>query len=368
MNRALIPYHSLYTFISILSKNGGVHPSRILRLLLNINRILLFEPIAWCETIALERKIRTHQLLKEPLFILGHWRSGSTFLQTLLSQDHRYGYLNTYKAIFPQIYFCSETLMKPIFQGLSNLSSSKNPFHRVPFSWDDADEEDTALLNSYSEYTSYWAQLFPKEYHSIINRFTFSQYEEKDIEHWENNYMYIIKKLSLYYSKPLILRSPPNTARVKQLLKLFPNAKFIYIHRNPYDVFHSNLGYWDANMKYFCFQKITNEEIEDKIFYGYKKLIGNYLEQRSAIPSTNLIEVRYEDLYSNTIEVMDKIYKQLELPDFNEIKPIVLNFINKKKSKEKTSYKYSNDIISRVDENWGFSLKEWPYDALHPGG
>lgn len=361
MQKRLIPYYSLYAFISSLSKNGGVHPSRIFRLLLNINRILFFDPIAWGEAIALERKIRAHQLSQEPLFVLGHWRSGSTFLQTLLSQDYRYGYLNTYKALFPQIYFCSEKLMKPIFQGLSNLSSSKNPFHRVPFSWDDADEEDTALLNSYSEYTTYWAQLFPKEYHSITNRFTSFQYDAKDIEHWENNYLYIIKKLSLYYNKPLILRSPPNTARVKQLLKIFPNAKFIYIHRNPYDVFHSNLGYWDANMQYFCFQKITDEEIKDRILYGYKKLIGNYLEQRSAIPPKNLIEIRYEDLYNNTLEEIQKIYSYLELPDFTVIKPVVENFINNKKSKEKTNYQYSNEIISSVNENWGFSLKVWPY-------
>ena len=37
----------------------------------------------------------------------------------------------------------------------------------------------------------------------------------------------------------LLIKSPVHTGRVKLLLDLFPNAQFIYIHRNPYQVFKS---------------------------------------------------------------------------------------------------------------------------------
>ena len=39
--------------------------------------------------------------------------------------------------------------------------------------------------------------------------------------------------------KPLVIKSPVHTARVALLLKLFPRAKFIYLHRNPLQVFQS---------------------------------------------------------------------------------------------------------------------------------
>jgi hypothetical protein len=39
--------------------------------------------------------------------------------------------------------------------------------------------------------------------------------------------------------KPLLIKSPVHTARVRTWLKLFPGAKFIYIHRHPLEVFKS---------------------------------------------------------------------------------------------------------------------------------
>jgi len=53
--------------------------------------------------------------------------------------------------------------------------------------------------------------------------------------------MYFIRKVQLFRGteKRLLLKSPVHTARIKLLLKLFPDAQFVYIHRNPYDVFRS---------------------------------------------------------------------------------------------------------------------------------
>ena len=39
--------------------------------------------------------------------------------------------------------------------------------------------------------------------------------------------------------KPLLVKSPVHTARVRMLLKLFPKARFLYIHREPLKVFAS---------------------------------------------------------------------------------------------------------------------------------
>lgn len=36
--------------------------------------------------------------------------------------------------------------------------------------------------------------------------------------------------------KPLVVKSPVHTARVRLLLRLFPRARFIYLHRPPLDV------------------------------------------------------------------------------------------------------------------------------------
>lgn len=38
---------------------------------------------------------------------------------------------------------------------------------------------------------------------------------------------------------PLLIKSPVHTARVRLVLGLFPRARFLYIHRDPYEVFQS---------------------------------------------------------------------------------------------------------------------------------
>ncbi len=51
----------------------------------------------------------------------------------------------------------------------------------------------------------------------------------------------MLRKLTVRHGseKRLVIKSPVHTARVALLLKLFPDAQFIYIHRNPYEVFQS---------------------------------------------------------------------------------------------------------------------------------
>ena len=49
--------------------------------------------------------------------------------------------------------------------------------------------------------------------------------------------------------KPLLIKSPVHTARLKLLLKLFPRARFVYVHRDPLSTFQSaahmaNTYYW----------------------------------------------------------------------------------------------------------------------------
>src|SRR5690242_13978224 len=47
------------------------------------------------------RQIKKTTILKDPVFILGHYRSGTTYLQKLMISDKRFGYLSNYDMICP---------------------------------------------------------------------------------------------------------------------------------------------------------------------------------------------------------------------------------------------------------------------------
>ena len=54
-----------------------------------------------------------------PLFVLGHWRSGTTHLHNLLAQDTiHFAYANTYQVINPHTFLTTEALNTRLFAGL----------------------------------------------------------------------------------------------------------------------------------------------------------------------------------------------------------------------------------------------------------
>ena len=63
------------------------------------------------------------------------------------------------------------------------------------------------------------------------------------------------------------------------LLKLFPNAKFIYIARNPYFIYSSNITHFSSTFETLSFQRISKEELSANVLASYKKIIIDHYEQ-----------------------------------------------------------------------------------------
>eukprot|EP00889_Picochlorum_renovo_P000012 jgi/Picre1/27042/NNA_000012.t1 len=53
------------------------------------------------ETVLFSRKIRSSKVHDEPVFIVGHPRTGTTHLHNLLSLDSQFGYVDTFQVAFP---------------------------------------------------------------------------------------------------------------------------------------------------------------------------------------------------------------------------------------------------------------------------
>src|SRR3954471_1185320 len=46
--------------------------------------------------------------VRPPVFILGHWRSGTTLLHNLLALDDQFAFPNLYEVFFPRTFLCTE--------------------------------------------------------------------------------------------------------------------------------------------------------------------------------------------------------------------------------------------------------------------
>ena len=69
---------------------------------------------------------------------------------------------------------------------------------------------------------------------------TFRGVPASEIARWQAASERFLKRLTWKSRHPLVLKSPPHTCRIRLLFQLFPRARFVHIHRNPYVVFRSS--------------------------------------------------------------------------------------------------------------------------------
>jgi len=364
-------YNPFLQLLKLAQKNNAHHSVNGKDLLPWIAKFLITEPFRQYERITTDRKVQIKQLSKDPIFILGHWRSGTSFLQYLIGQDPQFGYLSKFQAIFPELFLTSEHLFKPIVKKISKSLETRDQVKNISvnWNWDSPSELDIAITAIGSPASPHWGHTFPNNHTYYFRKFLFLQEaSHKDRQKWKEVYGYLIKKLALHYNnKQIVIKSPGNTARVRYLLEMYPNAKFIYIHRNPYEVYYSNVKLWNVLLDNLSFQDFDRSQLEGIILDNYTKLLQSYLTDRDLIPEGNLAELRLESLTDKPLIELSQVYEKLGLNGFETMKPKVEEFLSNQTKGSGSNYDISDEIREKIDHHWSFSFKEWPYSTDKKG-
>lgn len=298
-------------------------------------------------------------LENDPVFILGHWRSGTTFVHNVFSCDKHFGYNTTYQTVFPHLIMWGQPFFK---KNMSWLMPDKRPTDNMELAVDLPQEEEFALANM-MPYTYYNFWFLPKYMEEYADKYLlFDQISEQELRIFEEIFVKLIK-ISLWNTggTQFLSKNPPHTGRVKELVKMFPNAKFIYLMRNPYTVFESTRSFFTNTIQPLKLENIPDEQIEANILSIYAKLYHKYEADKKSIPEGNLVEIKFEDFEANAFEMTKDIYERLNIPGFEEAKTSIQNYLGKKKGYKKNQYKYDERTVRLVNEHWEFALKDWNY-------
>ncbi len=302
-------------------------------------------------------KISTTQVFP-PLFILGHWRSGTTLLHSLISLDEQFAYPNEFQAARPYSFLTGEAYLAKVSDAQLTQKRSMDNIVVLPTSPSE-DEFALAVLTLRSHYLG-WT--FPRNEGFYDRYISFRGVSEVEIESWKKSLVWFLQKLTLRYNRPLVLKSPPHTARIQLLLGLFPQARFIHIVRNPFDVFRSTLNMFHTTAPLSHLQKPDGLNPVDGIFKRFIDLNATYLAQRAMIPSNRLVEVRFEDLEQNKSGVIAHIYEALGLEGFYQFEPKLREYVDKINNYQKSrKAELSEDLRVRIIREWQPYFDAWRY-------
>jgi len=305
-----------------------------------------------------QKQIEETVITEPPLFILGHWRSGTTFLHNVLCRDTQFAYPNLFETRNPHTFLTRE----PLFVAkLAKMKQNKRPNDNVVVSIGSPSEEEFAI-GVMSLMSPLFAWTFPKRKSYYERYLTFDQVDKADVEAWQKITLHYLKKLTFKYKKPLLLKSPVNTARIRLFLELFPNAKFIHIHRHPYAVFRSAKKMFHTAFTTSTLQKNGSFADDDYVINHYKLMYDAYFRDVQAIPSDHFIDIAFEDLERDTFGEIKKIYNMLNLSGFERAQEAIKQYIDSLKGYKKNTYKNLNDALrDKIYSNWKRNFELWGY-------
>lgn len=352
---------SLPVRLSLIFQNAHrIHPRYYKRILGLLAVSLLRYPVMKYEERRYRGRIQQTEIAPDPIFVIGHWRSGTTHLHNILVQDDRYGFPSLYHTAFPQCFFTYEKL-KPEFE--KRLPSSR-PMDNMKVSLDLPQEEEFGLANL-SRYSFYHSLSFPRSARWYFERYgTFETATAREIALWKCEYIHFLKKVTLACEgKPLVLKNPINTGRVRFLLEMFPHAKFIHIYRNPYEVFCSTFKMIRSMTETMQLQEIDTQQMEETILQNYEDLMQRYLQDRKIIPQSQLAEIAYEDLIHSPLDELQSIYTKLSLPDYAYAQPRFAQYLKQEKEYRRNVFQCKPEWLEQINRRWAFTLQEWNYTA-----
>lgn len=317
-------------------------------------------PFIILQNIFYRKKVKSTEIMNDPVFILGHWRSGTTFLANLLTRDEQFGYFNILQTYHPSTYI----LLKPFLHFFGRkIIPKQRPQDNIKIELDLPQEEDYAVANR-SIYSMVHFIAFPRNYEKYFTRFgLFEGITEKEIGKWKKIYINEIKKAAFSANgKQLVIKTPINTARIKVLLEMFPNAKFVHIHRDPYKVCLSTQKVYRDFFPIYDLQYIASENELQKVQLDvYEGLYRKYLKEKDLIPKENFAEISYTDLTENPLETLKYLYQKLGIMGFEDSKNNFRCFIAAEKSYKTHLYKHNRELYNKIRERLEFAFNEFGY-------
>ena len=296
--------------------------------------------------------------VRQPIFILGHWRSGTTHLHNLLSQDDRFSFPNLFQSLNPLTFLTSERILSRL---LRFLVPRTRPFDNIALDFTQPCEDDFALWQA-SEYSSYMTWSFFKNRGRYDRYLTLRDVSEHEREHWKATLLIFLKKVTWKCKKPLILKSPQHTARIRVLLKMFPDAKFVHIHRNPYEVFPSTVHLNATMARDVGFQKSALDALKERVIQQYVEMYDSFFQEKQTIQEKRFCEVAYEDLEQNPEETLRYVYEQIELGDFEIVRSNIHAYLGSIGQYTKNEYPALPEATKkRIRTEWKRNFEAWGY-------
>ncbi|NEP45100.1 MAG: sulfotransferase, partial [Okeania sp. SIO2H7] len=329
------------TLFQVLRRNGGTDVRCLPHITLAIATCLARQPISAVEAWRMAQLRQRAPEMSPPIFIVGHWRSGTTFLYELLCQSPQFNYVSPFAAGIPWDFLTVTQFFQPLLEKLL----PKDRFIDQVQVTASSPQEDEIALASMQPLSFYHGLYFPSHLQENLATGLFLEgCSDTEVQRWERAIALLLEKLHVQNPQgQVLIKNPVYTGRVNQLRSLFPAAKFIHIYRNPYVVFQSTRNFYVKLFRELALQSVSRlsmDTLDALIFQCYTQMMTALQQDVADLPPEQFVELQFETFEQDPVANVETIYQQLKLPGFESAKAGFKRYLGDRRTYRKNKYTF----------------------------
>jgi len=335
-----------------------IHPARLPMAVAVSIATVVNTGLAAIQHVFYSRKLLKAELQGPPLFIIGHWRSGTTLLHELLVLDARLSSPTTYQCFAPHHFLVTAWFFR-IFG--SWLLPSQRPMDNMAAGWDRPQEDEFAIVNLGMP-SPYRRVAFPNNPPPDLEYLDTETLPEAERKKWTTALDRFLRTVSLRTGRPLVVKSPTHTGRIATLAKTFPGAKFIHISRDPRSLFPSTVRLWKSLDEAQALQLANEQDLESYVVDCFRRMYDAFHRDREQIEASHLIDIRYDDLITDPVGQLERIYSHFKLGDFDYVRDALTQWSQTQHREYKTNqHKLPLAQETMIKQAWGDYFDRYGY-------
>lgn len=345
-------------WFGVLARNRfAISPSRVPMAITLSGLSLINSSLAVLQRLVYGRRIDATELQDDPIFVLGHWRAGTTLLHELLVCDPRHTYPDTYACYGPNHFLLTRRLLARL---LTWLLPKQRPMDNMTIRWDHPQEDEWALCNMGLP-SPYLTILFPNRPPQAPQYLDMRDVPAAELQRWQQKLRWFLKCLTLREPKRIVLKTPLHTARVRCLLAMFPKARFVHVVRDPYVIFPSTVHTWKQLYKSQGLQAPRHDKLDQYVLETFVRMYDAFEEDVLQVPPAQFCEVRYEDLVRDMLGQVKRVYGLLGLDGFEAALPALEAYTAKTADYQPNRHVLSPESRDQITARWGKYIEKYGY-------
>ena len=341
----------------MLPRLHRIHPLRMPMALIVTGCSVVNSVLSLLQKLVYGRAIARTELDQAPIFILGHWRSGTTYLHELLVLDERFAFPTTYECFAPTHFVLTGRLLPRL---LAFLLPAKRPNDDMIVSFSHPQEDEFALL-ALGAPSPILRLAFPNDPPMHMEMLDMEGVSEPDLARWKRAMFDFILRRRISRANRWCSSRRPTPAAFAYWPRCFRKRNSSTSCGIPIRCSLPRAGCgtrWNRCKDSRC-PGTNTSRTTCSLPLNACTVVS--ISSALSIEDSRICEVRYEDLVKDPVGELRRIYQQLDLGDFEHVRDKIAASVNDRKTYRTTPHSLEEPIKTQIRRRWGKYFEKYGY-------